>query len=290
MKILVVGGTQYVGIHLVRQLLANGHEITIATRGKTSDDFGDAISRIIVERTCADSLKHALSGKCYDVVYDTQAYSSSEVKHLMEAVSCGRYIEVSTVSVYYPIFKTSQPESDFDPTGHLLKWCSRSDFGYDEVKRQAECAMFQTYSRVPSVAVRFPLIIGEDDYTRRLYFYVDHVVNSKPMHIDNLPIQMEFIMSSEAGKFLAWLADKDFCGSVNAANIGSVKLCDVIRYVETKTGNEAIIMPDGEPAPFNGFPNYGLDLSKARNIGYDFSYLEQCLYDLLDKYIESAKS
>ncbi|MCL2204815.1 MAG: NAD-dependent epimerase/dehydratase family protein [Defluviitaleaceae bacterium] len=288
MKILVIGGTQYVGVHLVRQLLADGHEVTIATRGKTKDNFTDTVSRIIIERTDATSINRALTQKHYDVVYDSQAYSSNEIKYLMDAVSCGRYIETSTASIYSPNFRIEQPESDFDPVNYRLKWCSRDDFGYDEVKRQAECAMFQIYSHIPSVAVRFPLIIGEDDYTNRLFFYIDHIVNAKPMHIDNLPIQMGFIMSHEAGKFLAWLADKNFCGSINAANSGSVKLGDIIKYVEAKTGIEAIILADGEVASFNGFPDYSLDLSKARSIGYHFPQLDTHLYTLLDKYVENA--
>lgn len=290
MKILVIGGTQYVGVHLVRQLLADGHEVTIATRGRANDNFSNTVNRVIIERTDAESIRRALSGKHYDVIYDSQAYSSNEIKYLLDSVSCKRYIETSTVSVYSPNFKVVQPESDFDPASYTLKWCSRNDFGYDEVKRQAECAMFQVYGHIPSVAVRFPLIIGEDDYTNRLYFYVDHIVKSKPIHIDNLPVQMEFIMSNEAGRFLAWLATNNFCGSINAANIGSVKLSDIVKYVENKSGIKAIITSDGDSASFNGFPSYGMDLSRAKNIGYDFPQLDSYLCSLLDKYIDTAKS
>jgi len=289
MKILVIGGTQFVGVHLVKNLLDARHEVTIATRGKTKDGFGGKVNRLIIERTNKESIKQALNGRHFDVVYDSQAYSSNEIEYLLEAVSCKRYIETSTVSVYNPNFRISQPESDFDPFSYPLKWCSRNDFGYDEVKRQAECAIFQAYGHVPSVAVRFPLIIGEDDYTKRLYFYVDHIVNEKPIHVDNPSVQIEFIMSGEAGRFLAWLASSDFCGSINAANKGSVKLNEIAEYVEAKSGAKAFITDSGEAAPLNGFPNYGLDLSLAEKNGYEFHSLHTCLYELLDKYISMAK-
>jgi len=48
---------------------------------------------------------------------------------------------------------------------------------YNEVKRQAEAALEQCYAHIPSVAVRFPFVVGEDDYTRRLHFYAEHVIN-----------------------------------------------------------------------------------------------------------------
>ncbi|MCL2854486.1 MAG: NAD-dependent epimerase/dehydratase family protein [Defluviitaleaceae bacterium] len=288
MKVLVVGGTQFMGVHLVKQLLAAGNHVTIATRGKAKDVFGESVNRIIIERTDSESISHALSGKFYDVVYDSQANSSNEIKYLLDAVNCEKYIVTSTVSVYYPNFKPALSESDFDPHNYPLKWCCRNDFGYDEIKRQAECAMFQAYSRIPCVAVRFPLVIGEDDYTKRLYFYIEHIVKSKPMHIDNLNAKMEFIMSDEAGKFLAWLVNKNFIGSINAANHGSVSLGEMIKYVENKCGVNAIISDDGAQAPFNGFPDYGLDLEKAEQIGYTFPSLNTPLHNLLDRYIKIA--
>jgi len=288
-KILVVGVTQFVGIHLVKNLLNAGHEVTIATRGKTKDEFGSKVNRIFVERTDKNSIIQAFRGKHFDVVYDTQAYSSNEIKYLLDVVSCERYIETSTVSVYNPNFRISQPESEFDPLNYSLKWCSRHDFGYDEVKRQAECAIFQAYGHVPSVAVRFPLIIGEDDYTKRLYFYIERIMNEKPIHIDNLSAQIEFILSDDAGNFLTWLATSDFCGSINAANKGSVSLADIVEYVEAKSSIKALITDKGEAAPLNGFPDYGLDLSLAEKNGYKFHDLRTRLYELLDKYVSMSK-
>jgi len=289
-NILVIGGTQFIGVHLVKQLLASGHEVTIATRGRAKDIFGKAVNRLTIERTDSERISYALSGKFYDVVYDSQAYSSNEIKYLLDAVTCGKYIETSTVSVYYPNFKPKLSESDFDPRRYPLKWCSRNDFGYDEIKRQAECAMFQAYSHISCVAVRFPLVIGEDDYTGRLYFYVEHIVKSMPMCIDNLNAKMEFVMSCEAGKFLAWLADKNFCGSINAANYGSISLAEIIKYVESKCGTNAIISDNGTQAPFNGFPDYGLNLEEAGRIGYTFPNLTAQLHNLLDMYINIASA
>lgn len=288
MKILVVGGTRFIGVHLVKRLLADGHEVTIATRGTAKDEFGNAVSRVILERTDADSISRALDGMFYDVVYDSQAYSPNEVKYLLDAAACERYIEISTLSVY-PNFKIALHESVFDAVCHPLKWCSRDDFSYDEIKRQAECAIFQAYKHIPSVAVRFPLVIGEDDYTKRLYFYVEHIAKSMPMHVDNMHTKMEFIMSCEAGKFLAWLADKSFCGSINAANRGNMSLEEIIGYVENRSGVKAVLSEVGEKAAFNGFPDYGLDLSRAAGIGYEFPNLDDQMHNLLNKYIDIAK-
>ena len=68
MNILVIGGTRYFGIHMVNKLLEQGYNITIATRGKTPDSYGDRVKRIIIERTNEESMRKVLQGKYFDVV------------------------------------------------------------------------------------------------------------------------------------------------------------------------------------------------------------------------------
>ena len=57
MKILVIGGTRYFGIHMVNKLLEQGHEITIATRGKTPDLYENRVKRIVIQRTNEESMR-----------------------------------------------------------------------------------------------------------------------------------------------------------------------------------------------------------------------------------------
>lgn len=102
MKILVIGGTRFFGIHMVHELLDKGHEVTIATRGITPDDFGDKVKRIVFQRTDEQSVKEVLSGEHYDVVIDKIAYCSNDIKYVMDAVDCDKYIYMSSMSVYDP--------------------------------------------------------------------------------------------------------------------------------------------------------------------------------------------
>ena len=289
MKILVLGGTRYFGISMVEELIRQGHDITIATRQHTSDGFGEVVHRIQVERTDPVSMINALQGQRYDVVYDKIAYCSNDIKNVMEVIDCDKYIYMSSASIYEPK-KMNTREDDFDGTTKELVWCSRSDFPYDEIKRQAECALWQTYSDRRWIAVRYPFVIGQDDYTERLLFYVEHTMKSIPMNIDNLESQMGYIRSDEAGKFLAFLAGKNLCGAVNGSARGTISLREIIQYVENKTDTKAVIAADGDAAPYNGEPEYSLDISKAEELGFRFSKLNDWIFDLLDYYIHQVNS
>ncbi len=288
MDILVLGGTRFFGIHMVTKLLSSGHHVTLATRGQTKDNFGDRVERVIIERSSPQSLSTMLKGKYFDVVCDNICYCSNDVKYLFEAVNFGRYVMTSSLSAY-PQLKQNLMESDFDPLKHPLKWCSSTDFTYDEIKRQAESATFQVYSQTPSVAVRFPFVVGEDDYTKRLYFFVEHVVKRIPMNINNLNERMAFIRSDEAGRFLAWIAEQKFTGSFNGCSSGNMSLKEIIDYIERKTQTKSIISLAGETAPFNGVTEYSPNTEKVEGLGFKFSLLEDWIYELLDKYIFVAQ-
>lgn len=286
MEVLVLGGTRLIGIHLVEELLRMGHHITIATRGRAEDPFGDRVKRLIVERTDSEDLKDKLQGQSFDLVCDSLAYCSLDVKALLESVYCRHYTMISSVSVYS--VKNNLREEEFDPYTYPLKWCHREEYPYDEIKRQAECALYQHYKDRPASAVRFPYVIGRDDYTQRLYFYVEHIIKGIPMHIDNREEQLSFISSDEAGRFLAWAAVKKLTGPINASGLGTISLAEIIRYVEEKTGRKAILAPEGDPAPYNGAPSFSLDTSRAESLGYSFRPLEEYFYKLLDYYIDEV--
>jgi len=289
MKVLVIGGTQFMGVHLVRNLIKSGDDITIATRGKTPDPFGHNVTRITLDRTDGETIKYALAGLTFDVIYDTQAYCSNEIKMLLDVVTTRRYIQVSTLSVYFEDLKPQLQEHDYDPHTRELIWCNRTDFHYGIIKQQAENAIFQAYPHIDAVAVRFPYVIGVDDYTKRLLFYVEHIVKGQKMHIDNLETEFAFVNSQEAGEFLAWLGGQDFTGPINAASYGTNTLKEIIDYIENQTGKKAIIGEDGAKAPYNGTPSYSLDLSTSKENGFTFSDLTDWLYPLLDALIENVE-
>lgn len=231
MNILVIGGTRFFGIHMVNELLTAGHDVTIATRGKASDSFGDKVKRIFLERTKEESVREALSGTRYDVVIDKIAYCSNDIKYVMDVIDCDKYIYMSSTSVYNPKH-INTVEADFDGIENELIWCDRKSFPYEQIKRQAEYALWQQYPEKKWIAVRYPFAIGKDDYTKRLLFYVEHTMKSIPMNIDNVDYQMSYIRSDEAGKFLTFLVDKDVKGAINGASDGTIYVLESLNYLQ----------------------------------------------------------
>lgn len=289
MRVIVFGGTRFMGIHLVRELIRNNHDITIATRGMAEDEFGDDITRIHLDRGDLDSLRKNVPDVTYDVVFDSLAYCSADVMNLMSVIKCKRYIQVSTASVYNHLHMDIK-EEEFDAAAKELITCGREDAPYGEVKRQAECAIVQKYTELPAVRVRFPVVLGKDDYTKRLFFYVEHILSQTPVYIDNYREKMVFVSSKEAGRFLEFLGSSDYIGAINGCSEGTVSIGEISNYVELKTGKAIIQKEDGDVAPYNEITGYDLNMDRAKHLGYTFEPLQDWIYELIDSYIDEITS
>lgn len=283
MNILVVGGTRFFGIPMVEKLIADGHDVTIATRGKSQNSFGESTKQLVMERTNYDSVKEALAGKSYDVIIDKIAYSSNDVKNLLENISCKKYIQMSSCSVYLED-KENISEEDFDSRKYPLAWIDRIK-DYAEGKRQAERTVYEYMDESNCIFVRYPVVMGPNDYTNRLRFYADHIKEEKPMYVDDLDCGMEFIREKEAGLFIAHLVDQDVHGAVNGCAKGMISPRDIIEYIEKITGKKAVLDANGDEAPYNGTTsNLSYDTTKARQTGFRFSDSNEWIFDLIKSY------
>ncbi len=244
MNILVIGGTRFFGVHLVWELIRCGHKVTIATRGVRKDPFGKYVSRLTMDLTDLHSIRSALCGRMYDVVFDNIGYSSNEIKHILDNLKCGRFIHTSTAGVY-KLDHFDITEDEFDGNSIGLVWCDRKEMPYDDVKRQAEAVLCQKYQGLDWSAVRLPVVLGRNDYTNRLLFYVERVLLQKPMHINNLDSQLGFANAEEIGRFLAFLCEKKKTGPVNASAQGTVSLREIIGYVGGISNTVPILVGGG---------------------------------------------
>ncbi|WP_412538199.1 NAD-dependent epimerase/dehydratase family protein [Longispora sp. K20-0274] len=105
MRILMIGGTRFVGRHLVTAAIAGGHEVTLVHRGRTGADLFDGTARhVLVDRDDAGALAAALAEGEWDATIDVCAYFPGQVTALADALGGrgGRFVLISTASVYDP--------------------------------------------------------------------------------------------------------------------------------------------------------------------------------------------
>src|SRR5262249_4269142 len=98
MQILVLGGTQFLGRHLVEAALVRGHDVMLFNRGRTRPELFPELEKLPGDR---DAALGALAGRSFDAVVDTSGYVPRVVFETIDALGdVGHYPFVSTMSVY----------------------------------------------------------------------------------------------------------------------------------------------------------------------------------------------
>ena len=100
MRILVLGGTSFVGRAIVDDALRTGAEVTLFGRGKTGTDLFGSLTRLIGDRDTGDYA--ALGAGSWDAVVDASGYVPRHVDQAMDALGerAGRYLFISSQAVY----------------------------------------------------------------------------------------------------------------------------------------------------------------------------------------------
>ncbi|MBD8038349.1 NAD-dependent epimerase/dehydratase family protein [Solibacillus sp. A46] len=290
-KILVLGGTRFFGQKLVELLLEQKHEVTIVTRGVSENPFGDAVEHIKVDRKDKAAFEQALESRTFDIVYDNICYSPNEAKQLCDIFNgnIGKLVFTSTLATYEADGKLHE-EVDFDPTSYEIVMGETHEFSYGEGKRLAE-AVFYRFADFPVVAVRFPIVMGADDYTRRLHFHIERIVNNEPIGFSNMDAEMSFIQATEAARFLMWAGMENVEGPINATANGVIALKDLISLIEEKTGERAKIALLGTEeirSPYAIPASWYMKNDKSQQLGFKFSHIDDWLPQLVEEIAKST--
>ncbi|MFT8321279.1 MAG: NAD-dependent epimerase/dehydratase family protein [Bacillus sp. (in: firmicutes)] len=291
-KALVLGGTRFFGQHLVRSLLEKGYKVTIATRGITSDAFGKKVERIIFDRNILDNFKQSFENTTWDIVFDQICYSSQDAINAIEVFSgkTKKYILTSTLSVY-DASPNLLDETDFDPYSYPIKIKTRESISYQDGKRQAEAVLFQQ-APFDTVAVRIPIVLGENDYTERLLFHVRKIRKEKSIYFSNLDGTMGFIHEKEAGEFLAWIGATNCKGPINACSDGIISIKELLELIKKKTGKQPILANEkckDNLSPYNIENFWAMSNKKAEETGFLFTKLTDWLPKLIEELCEKEE-
>lgn len=276
-KVLIFGGSRYFGKRLALRLAEAGDDVTIVTRGQLQVPVAEGIRSIKGDRQSTATMKD-LARQDYDVVYDNICFNPYQAKIATDAFTdhVGKYILTSTMSVYEP--GADLKESDFNPLEGEYKL--EGDHDYGQGKREAESYFF-TRAAFPVAAVRLPIVLGPDDYTDRLKFYVDAIRNEESIVLHQPEARMGFISSVEAAAFLEWIGRADVAGPFNAASEGLISIGALMERIGQHTGKPVHIVNEGEFSPYDTEMDYYMAVTEAKKAGFVFTQLE----DWLDRVI-----
>ncbi len=264
MKILVIGGTKFIGTALVRQLLDLGHDVTIANRGKSHATSPDGVELIRADRDRLSDQRSAFERVAPDVVVHNVVSTEHHAVQLLDAFRgiAGRVVMVSSMDVYRAWGRLIGLE-DAAPSDEVVaedgslreQWFPYRDnaegpddprYHYDKIP--AERAVMQC-GDLPATVLRLPMVIGPHDYQHRLFPFIKPMLDGRR----HLVMQTGFaqwkftygyVENVAAAMALVGTDERAAGGIYNVAD-GAITMMDAARQVQRELGwdGEFVCLP-----------------------------------------------
>jgi 2'-hydroxyisoflavone reductase len=303
MNILIIGGTRFLGRHLVDSALARGHEVTLFNRGKSNPDLFLNIETILGDRE-HDLGKLTQVGREWDAVIDTSGYVPRIVRLSAQSLAGGvkRYVFISSISVYADFKKTGIDEND--PVGKIEDESFEEITGeaYGPLKALCEKAVQDVFGEDRALIIRPGLIVGPNDPTDRFTYWPVRVARGGDVLAPEKPdAPIQIVDVRDLSDFIIRLMEENASGIFNATGpdyeltLGT--MLDASKQVsnsdarfhwasvEFLTENKVEAwsdMPVWIPSSGDDAGVSGVDVSKAINAGLTFRSLEETVRDTLE--------
>ncbi len=290
MRVLILGGTKFLGRWLVSELLARGHEITLFNRGLTNPQLFPQVIQIHGDRTRDLS---ALADGRWDAVIDTSGYAPSVVRRSAETLSKAveRYVFISTISVYADV---SMPGVDEGAMLAMLAPDNQTEEVNDETygALKARCEqVVQQAAPGRALIVRPGLIVGPYDPSDRFTYWPHRVALGGEVLAPGRPERLiQFIDVRDLTDWIVDMVEAGRMGIYNATGPSTpTTMQSLLDTCKSVSGSDAAFtwvseeflrkqdvgawmelplwMPEHEPAN-GGF--FGIDISKAIAAGLRF--------------------
>ncbi|WP_117208901.1 NAD-dependent epimerase/dehydratase family protein [Allorhizocola rhizosphaerae] len=276
MRILVLGGTSFVGRAIVDDAVGRGHEVTLFNRGRNKDVFPHLDQRV-GDRASGDYA--SLQNGRWDAVVDVSAYIPRHVRQAADAVGDGlaRYLFISTGSVYDHTGAQGFPAEDCPRLAPERGTEEVTGATYGPLKVACEDDVTARYGDRATI-VRPGIVAGPHDPTDRFTYWVRHAARGGRVVLRGRPTQpTQVIDSTDLARLVTLLLEQDRGGEFNGTG-EPVTLAELIRACGA---DEIEVAEPGEkPQPLVlSDPAYDImfqfSSAKARAVGMPVTPYEQ---------------
>jgi 2'-hydroxyisoflavone reductase len=295
MKILVIGGTRFLGRTFVEVALDQGHELTLLNRGRTGPDLFPDIEHLRGDR---DGDLAVLRGRQWDIVVDTCGYVPRIVEKSADFLqdSIERYIFISTISVYADFSKPGIDEGS--PLAKIEDESTEevTNEAYGPLKVLCENVVLDTYPE-RSTILRCGLIIGPYDPTDRFTYWPVRIQRGGEVLAPSPPhMQVQFVDATDLADFILLLAKNRITGVYNTTGpMQKLTMEGFLNACINITGSNASLtwvsedfitshdvdhIPVWTPMDWRGI--FQVNCTRAINAGLLFKPLEQTIRNTLD--------
>jgi len=236
MKILVLGGTRFVGRHIVAECLSRDDNVTVLYRGRSPSPFVGLTRHVMTDRRALTSEATAVLTESWDAVIDTSAGHVDDLRPVLPHVGeVGRYLFVSTCGVYRRGFR-DPVLTERSPT--ILADAAHPTRASATHKLRCERYLRRRLGRTgaPLLTARLGVVVGRYDDTERLAYWLERALRGGDVLVPMDPTQpIQLIGAEDVARTLRQFLDQQLSGAVNVVG-GRTTAQDLVETVLGQAG------------------------------------------------------
>ncbi|AFO57827.1 NAD-dependent epimerase/dehydratase family protein [Natrinema sp. J7-2] len=303
---LVIGGTRFIGRHLVADLLDHEYDVTIFNRGTRENPFADddRVDHVEGDRTNDTALEAAATTVDPDAVFDCVAYHPKDVRAATRLFEdCEAYVFVSSGAAYG---REEIPKREGETPLHPCTAEQATDDSaesYGNRKAEGDRAVVAAADNgVRAMAVRPPIVYGPHDYTERLDWWIDRVNRFDRVVVPGDGTNVwHRVYVEDVASALRIVAERGTAGE--AYNVGDrrlVTLEEMVELIGETLATEVEVVHAGprelaagdidlEDYPlYRSYPHV-LSTAKLAALGWEATPLEEAMARSVDDHLESDR-
>lgn len=219
-KLLILGGTRFVGKKLLFKIGKSQDELKVFVASRRRIDTDNFF---YIDRKNPQDLKEIFFKHRFDIVLDFINFSSTDSENLISVIKNSgqnpHLIVISSIYVYTrpeDLVKDSCfSEEDFDPKNYVSDSKDLIKPDYTEGKRTAEAYLSQNYPQNKLTIIRFPVILGHDDYTKRTFFFEEIITKNGKLQLSERGGKANYLFSEEAADAILYFIRNCITGIYN---------------------------------------------------------------------------
>lgn len=273
-KVLVVGGSYFIGRSIVDAFLRGGYDVYVLNRGHVPV-WDRRIKQIICDRDNGSMLKEALYQKDFEIVVDVCGLDSKQAEKLCSALDREKietFVFISSSAVYN-VKALEIPYKEDDSLAENPYWWN---YGSDKIKAEFYYTGHFVWTNTKLIIIRPPYVYGENNYVQRESFIFKHIEENRPVIIPASNPKLQFIYAPDLADF-ALGAAQNAEENINIFNVGNSGYLTAREWVEACAkaagGSAQIIEYDYELTgrnvreffPFYDYDNV-LDVTKMKSV------------------------
>lgn len=239
-RVLVIGGSYFIGKAITKELQNNGYNVTLLNRGSK---LVEGTKQLSCDRNDEKAMKSALQGKIFDHVVDVSGLNKEQAQILCNSIDVQELKNMVFISSS-AVYDVEHLKARFREQDRLKKNKFWGQYGTDKIEAERTYWQFMEKNHIPLVILRPPYVYGEENYVQRESFIFEHILRKEPVILPSTNKKLQFIYAKDLAVIVRTMLEKESsdCQIYNVGNPQYITAKEWVQLCAQAMGKSAEIV------------------------------------------------